>query len=90
MKKLQAEDESENEFDITKRSRDFGVNPHRTTSPGVKSLVSNLRISSEKANILEQLYDELNESVLQEMNLDFDEHVKELEHQDISPKLAKK
>ena len=53
MQKLQAEDESENEFDITKRSKDFEVSPIRTTSPGVKSLVSNLMVSAEKANKLE-------------------------------------
>ena len=90
MQKLQAEDESENEFDITKRSKDFEVSPIRTTSPGVKSLVSNLMVSAEKANKLEQLYDELNESILQEMTLDFDEHVKELEQQDIRSKQVKK
>jgi hypothetical protein len=36
--------------------------------------------SNSKVSKLEKLYDELNESILQEMSLDFDEQIKELEY----------
>lgn len=39
--------------------------------------------SNSKVSKIEQLYDELNESIRQEMSLDFDEQIKELEYQDI-------